>query len=368
MTATDTPLDTSQEFRRRARFVVSLVALAVVVLATAWMVRQALLLVFLGVALGVLFYRLSQRLAGWTGVGRGWALAGVLLGTLGLIVGVGTLGLPRILAEGRVLLDEAPAVLETVRARLGLPPSLFESMSGTPEMAGRLLGAFSSVLGAVASLLVVVLVAVYVAASPRTYADAVARLVDRENQPFVRKLLHESADVLMGWLKGVGVAVVLLGAMAVVGLSVIGVPGAIALGVFAGLLTAIPNVGPFIGWAPAILVAFSQGTTPGLWTLGLAVVAQQIEGSFITPKIQGAMVSVGPVFILAGQVVLAALTGFLGVLLVVPVLGVGAVLVRHLYIGPFVEGEPAEPDAHDGDPEPDGAPEPDGESASAETA
>ena len=94
----------------------------------------------------------------------------------------------------------------------------------------------------------------------------------------------------------------------------------------------------------AIIVGFAEGTTTGLWTLGLAVAAQQVEGNLITPKVQGAMIRVAPAFVVAGQIVLGALTGFLGILLVVPILGVVRVLLQQLYIGPFVEGEAADPE------------------------
>lgn len=345
MTSTDTPLDTSRAFRERVRFVVVLVLAALAGVYVFWITRQALLLVFLGVALGVLFYRMSAALARWTHVPRGVALAFVLLGTIGGIGAAAVLGLPQLVSEAQALIASAPELLESARVRLGLPESAFALPPGSTQMVGQLLGIFSSAFGVLAAVAVVVLMAVFVSVNPRQYVDAVVQLFDRKNQPFVRDLLHDSARMLFAWLQGVGVSVSVLGTMAIVGLLVLGLPGALALGVFAAALTVIPNIGPLIGWAPAVLVAFSQGTSTGLWALGLAVLSQQIEGNFITPKVQGAMVSVKPAFIVAGQVVLGALSGFLGVALVVPILGVGAVLVRRLYIGPFVEGVAADPDS-----------------------
>ncbi len=341
MTDTDTPLDTPVAFRRRARFVVALSALAVVLLFTVWVARQALLLVFLGVAMAVLFYHTSAWLAGKTRAPRP-LMVGVV--TLFVLAGLGAaayFGVPRVVAEAESLAEDVPAFLESVRTQIGLP----ESALHLPQEAsvGRLLGVFSTLAGALASILVVLLIGVYGALSPGTYTDGVVRLFDRPHQPFVRDVLRQMGRVLLAWCKGVAIAVAVLGAMGLTGLSLIGVPGALALAAFAAAFTVIPNIGPLIGWAPAVVVAFSQGTTMGLWTLGLALVAQQVEGSIITPKVQGDMIHVGPALIMAGQVVFATLAGLLGVLLVVPILGVGRVLVRELYIGPFVEGEPAQP-------------------------
>lgn len=346
MTKTPTPFDTSETFRQRARYVVALVVVVGVGLFVLWTTRQAVLLAFLGVALGVLFYRSSAWLSAKTGVPRGLMLAGVVLGVLGSLATAAVVVGPRVVGEAQALLENAPSVLEAARIRLGLPESSIvppsSSMLGT--LSGQLLGFLSSAAGVLAAILVVFIVATYTAVAPERYTAAVARLFDREHQPFVRGLLSDMGDTLLAWLRGVAIAVALLGTMALVGLSVIGLPGALALAAFAAALTVIPTFGPFIGWAPAIIVGFAEGTTPGLWTLGLAVVAQQIEGSIITPKVQGEMIRVGPAFIVAGQIVLGALAGFLGVLLVVPILGVGLVLLQQLYIGPFVEGENADPD------------------------
>ena len=349
----DTPLDTSEPFRQRARYVVALVALAVVGLFVLWTTRQAILLVFLGAAVGVLFFHASQWLAEKTGAPRGLMLALVVLAVLGSVGAAAALGGPRLVAEAEGLVENAPQVLETVRERLGLPERALSIPAAFESVGSQLLGWFSTAAGVLSGLLVVLVVGVYTAASPGLYTGAAVRLFDREHQPFVRDMLGDMGQTLMAWLRGVGIAVGVLAVMAGVGLTLIGVPGALALAAFAALLTIIPTFGPFIGWAPAILVAFAAGTTTGLWTLGLAVVAQQIEGSLITPKVQGDMVSVAPGFIVAGQIVLGALAGFLGILLVVPVLGVGLLLVQRLYIGPFVKGEEADPD---GEPDLDGVP------------
>ncbi len=340
----DNPISTPTRFRHRARYVAALTVVVIVGLFVLWTTRQAMLLVFLGVSIGVLFYAASDWLHRKTGAPRGLMLALVVLTILGAVGAAAAFGGPQLIGEAQTLRESAPDVLEAVRDRLGLPEDALSVPAAFQNVGGRLLGWFSSLAGVLSGLLVVLIVAIYTAADPSRYTSAAVRLFDREHQPFVRETLAEMGETLLAWLKGVALAVAVLGTMAAVGLTVIGVPGALALAAFAAALTVIPTFGPFIGWAPAILVAFAEGTTPGLWTLGLATVAQQIEGSIITPKVQGEMVKVGPAFIVAGQIVLGALAGFLGILLVVPVLGVGLILIQRLYIGPMVEGETADPD------------------------
>lgn len=344
----ETPLDTSRTFRRRTRFAVALVTAVGVGLYGLWVTRQAVLLLFLGVAMGSLLYYSSQWLAGRVGGPRGAWVGLILVTVLGGMAAAVVLGAPRLLGESEALIREAPTVLAALEARLSLPEGMLSLPAASSALAARALGVFNTLAGALAGTLVVVVVAAFVAVSPRQYVDAAARLVDRDRQGLVREMLHEISRVLLGWTRGVGIGVGLLTAIGLVGLTAIDVPGAVPLALFAGALTAIPTFGPFIGWAPAVGVAFATGTTTGLWTLGLAVVAQQIEGNLVTPKVQGALVSVAPAFILAVQILLGALAGFLGVLMAVPVAGTALVLIRHLYIGPFVRGEGVEPDAEPG--------------------
>ncbi|OZC03614.1 AI-2E family transporter [Rubricoccus marinus] len=347
------PLKTTLAFRRRARYVVALITAVVVGLLVLWATRQAVLLVFTGVSLGALFYYASEWLAERVGGARGlWlgVLVTLMLGAFGLAV---ILGAPNLLTQARGLLDAAPDVLSATERRLGLPDSALSIPKAFEGLTGRALGIFSSLAGIVTGVIVILVVAVYTAASPSTYTEGFVRLVDREHQAFVRRILHRMGRTLLGWTRGVGIAVTLLTIIGAIGLSVIGVPGALALAVFAGAMTAIPTFGPLVGWAPAVAVGFASGTTTGLWTLGLAVVAQQVEGSFITPKVQGRMVSVPPAAIIAAQIVLGSLAGFLGILLAVPVAGVALVLMQELYIGPFVEGEGADPETHEAPPEAD---------------
>ena len=341
---TDTPLDTSEPFRRRARYVVALVASALVALYVLWTTREALLLLFLGVAVGCLFYYSSRWLADTLGGPRSLWLGAILLALLGGIVAAAVFGGPTLVREGRQLVANAPEVVDQLEARFGLPDSTLEVPQALNELAGRALGLFNSFAGVLTGIVVVLIVGAFTAGSPETYIQGVARLVDRERQPYVRETLHQMGRALLGWTRGVGIAVALLTVLGVVGLTIIGVPGAIPLAIFAGALTAIPTFGPLVGWAPAVAVAFATDTTMGVWTLGLAIAAQQLEGNVVTPKVQGHMVSVAPAAILATQIVLGSLTGFLGILLAVPFAGVALIALQRFYIGPFVEREPADPD------------------------
>ena len=339
-----------EEARARLRYGIGLTLGAVILLGVAYAAREAFLLGFLGVAVGVAFFRASRWLSDHTGAPRGLMLALVVLLTFGALVGFGALAGPPMVEQARTLVTDTPDVLLRATRSVGLPTTpdgvveaIQRGQGVVSAVAGQLTGFLSSAVGLFAGILVVLVVSVYTAAAPGSYVQGVLRLFPPVRRPGVRAILVEIADVLAYWIYGVLAASVVLGVLAAVGLSLLGVPAVFLLAGFIALMTVIPNFGPFIGWAPAVLVGFASGTTTGLWTLALAAVAQQLEGSVLTPMIQRKMVHVGAATIIVGQVVLGTFAGVLGILLAVPLLGVGGVLVRRLYIGPRVPDTSGDP-------------------------
>ena len=109
-------------------------------------------------------------------------------------------------------------------------------------------------------------------------------------------------------------------------------PAALGLALIAGLLDFIPFVGPIIAAVPAILLAFLQGPTVALWTLGLYLLVQQIQGNLLQPLVQRYAVDVPPAVLLFAVAAAGALFGFLGILLSAPLTVVTYVMVQRLYV------------------------------------
>jgi hypothetical protein len=133
----------------------------------------------------------------------------------------------------------------------------------------------------------------------------------------------------------------------------IGLPYAWALGLFAGVMELVPNIGPYIAAIPAVLVALIQGSgfipLGNFWfavlVAGLYFLLQLIENNFFVPRILGRTLKMHPLVVIIGLIAGGRLAGILGVLLAAPILAtfriIGRYLVRRLYDrDPFVE--PAE--------------------------
>jgi predicted PurR-regulated permease PerM len=117
-----------------------------------------------------------------------------------------------------------------------------------------------------------------------------------------------------------------------IGLSFVGIPGAPAIGLVAGLCEFVPYLGTFVVALPAVLIGFSMGTETGIWTVVVLVVVQQIQGNLVSPMAQSQLADLPPALTIFTLIVFGVLTGPLGVILSVPLTVVGVALLKEVVI------------------------------------
>jgi predicted PurR-regulated permease PerM len=106
----------------------------------------------------------------------------------------------------------------------------------------------------------------------------------------------------------------------------------LALALIAALMSFIPFIGPILSVFPALLIGLLDGPATALWVAVIYSVVQILEGNLVTPIIERRTLHVPPAALLLGQMVMALLFGFFGVLLATPLLVIGITLVQMLYI------------------------------------
>ncbi len=146
-----------------------------------------------------------------------------------------------------------------------------------------------------------------------------------------------------GWVRGQAILMAAVGLMAGVGYAAIGLPNAALLGVFAGLVEIVPLVGPFLAFAPAVLVALAIDPGKALITVAYAAVIQQFEANILVPRVMGRSVGISQLTVLLGILVGSLLYGLPGTFIAVPVAAMLQVILAHYTRTELGEAQPEPP-------------------------
>ncbi|MDX1413360.1 MAG: AI-2E family transporter [Candidatus Promineifilaceae bacterium] len=152
-------------------------------------------------------------------------------------------------------------------------------------------------------------------------------LVPLKRREGVRELVQALETKVGGYLLGQGLLCLTIGIMAFIAYMLIGLPNALLLAIIAGLLEAVPIVGPFLGAVPAIAVGLSVSPLTALWVLIATGVIQQLENSFLVPRIMNRTIGVRPLVTLLALLAFGSLFGVLGALVALPLAAVIQVLM-----------------------------------------
>ena len=268
----------------------------------------------------------------------------VAFGTLVLLLVPGYLFFPQLQRDSLALLEALPGALESVQEQFfsvarsfGLNPGAgsdlsISSFSGFGrQLLGGIIGVFSTFLFFVVGVVATIFVAVYLAASPGPVVDWLVRLFPLERRPRAQEVLSESRSVLLSWLAGRLTSMGIIAVLSTIALYVIGIPGALVLGIFAGLVAFVPYIGPIISVIPPALLALAEQPVDAVWVIVAYFVIQQIESYLITPLIMEKAVSMHPAAVIGSVTLLGTVFGFLGALMALPITVVVNVLIEELW-------------------------------------
>ena len=338
-------METSQaSFAKRALINISLVLLVLLLAFVLFYVFDVILLLFGAILVAIFLHGLANISRRYLRLSEGYSvlLVSFILVAL-LVLGVWLLA-PSVAEQVKLLRDKLPRSLENVVTYLsnfGWGRLILEQMPSNAEMIekvnnsnvlSRVGNFFSSTLGALTNIALMLLLSIYLASEPKTYIKGFTKLFPHERRKRVREILYEIGETLSWWLIGKGASMLFIGLLTWIGLYFIGVPLALTLGLIAGLLSFIPNFGPILSAVPAILLAFIDSPISALYALLLFVGVQLIESNLVTPLIERRTVELPPVLTIVSQLALTILFVAVGLILATPILAVVMVLVQTLYI------------------------------------
>jgi predicted PurR-regulated permease PerM len=343
--------------RARGWFQILLGALAVVLLLLfAWKSSELLILFFIAVLLAVYLSALTDWFQRRLRLPRPLGIASGVVLTVVAFWGVGFLLIPPLTEQVGELLGVLPRLLMIWEADLVLLAESYpvvRDLLGPVQEGGSYFGSIFGEIGSWFSDAVpyvfsglwflihafsVLAMAIFLTAKPSLYRSEILQLVPPRNRVLASDILGELAGTLRAWLGGQLMAMAVLGVFTGIGLYILRVPYALAFGVFTGLAVLVPFFGGLFSTILPALYVLPAGGVYALAVLLLGVVVHVVEANVVAPKVFERQVRLPPVWTLLSVLIALKLLGPIGMIVAVPILAVGRVLVKRLYVERVLEG------------------------------
>jgi len=315
-----------------ARSIVRVVAIATVVIGAAIVVAltvRALLLLFAGLLVALTLRGAAEFVARRTRASYGASLAVVVVVLLAATTAAIVVAAPRLYEQAGVLARDLPPA-----ARVAAQTPLGAAVFGGGRLASHFASATRDVLSVsfavLGALVVVFFIGLFGAAQPGLYARAACGLFPGDLRPRVARVLGNVRVMLTRWLLGRIVAMTFMGVSAWIAFALLKLPLAAFLALLTGLLAFVEYAGAVAAAVPPIVLAFAESPRKALMVGAVYTVLHVIEGYVLTPLLARAAVRVPPAIVLAGQVILGAAVGVIGLTFSTPLLVVGIAVVETL--------------------------------------
>ncbi|THV17558.1 AI-2E family transporter [Rhizobium rhizophilum] len=307
---------------------------------------HTVLMIFGGLLLAILLRSCGVAVGRLLSIGPGWGVAVCLVSGVLLLSAGGAAIAPAISEQVDELWRQVPETLDSLKSSVeeyawgrealerASEVEVFSSASG-----GTATRAVSSIFGYAGSSVLLVFIALYGAFDPHTYKRGFLKLFAPSARPRAESVLSNSVQTLQSWLSAQLISMTVVGVLTGLGLWFIGIPLALVLGLIAGLLAFIPNLGPVLAATPGLLLAVPDGMNTVLMVLGVYLVVQTLESYIITPLVQKEKVSLPPLLVICSQLAFGSLFGIVGLALATPLTALGMQLVNDLYIDDYLERE-----------------------------
>jgi predicted PurR-regulated permease PerM len=308
-------------FIQRVLFVILAIALSLL----AFKLINLWLLIFGAIVFAVILRGLAEPLMRYTPIGPVFSVLIVVVAVLSLFATTFYL-FGRVLADQYQTLSQqlpvAWAALQNTLQSTSIGRTIQEHVATLGQQAGGALSSLpviaGSVLSGVADTLVALIGGVILAMHPGKYRDGVVRLFPTDHHDWIRDAMNAAGQALRLWFIGQFISMIIVGTLISIGLSILGSPSALALGLLAGLAQFVPLVGPTVSAGLGLLLAALGGVEPFLWTLVIYTSVSQTEANFITPMVQRRIAEVPMVLTLFAVLGFAGLIGPMGVLYAMP--------------------------------------------------
>ncbi|MCX7780573.1 MAG: AI-2E family transporter [Negativicutes bacterium] len=222
-----------------------------------------------------------------------------------------------------------PAIPEVVRG--AVDQALSSAASFSVDLARRLINGSFSLATQIVELVVVPVLAFYLLKDWQELRESFISLVPHGYKQKVREVIGEMAAVMSGYIRGQALVSVIIGLIVFSGLYFFNIDYPLVLGLLAALTETIPIIGPIIGAAPAVLLAYLVSPALAAKVAVFYIIVQQIENHIIVPKVMGRSIDLHPIAVIISLLIGGQLMGVVGMILAVPAAAILKVLAKHIW-------------------------------------
>lgn len=250
---------------------------------------------------------------------RVFASIAVYLVFLTLFFTVLFIALPPLVIESTLLLKALPSILERVAPQTMELFNLDSVFQYLPNIANQFFDIVRGLFSNAVFLISTLFFGFYFLMEENVFRKLISRFFSIEKTSTALVIFDKAEKRLNNWFWGEITLMTVVGLMTFIGLNLIGIKYALALAVLAGLLEAVPNLGPTLSSVPAILLGFANSSVMGFAAMALYFIIQQLENNLIVPMVMKRAVGLNPIITLIALLVGGKIGGVLGVLLAIPI-------------------------------------------------
>ena len=222
-----------------------------------------------------------------------------------------------------------PVTLPTLK-----PQTVQQTGPDVMVSAGQVLGYVTVAANFVFTAIVILVLAFYWTLDGPRNIQSFLLLVPQDQRENIRELISAMETKVGFYIAGQGVLCLVIGIMALVAYLLIGLPNALVLALVAGMLEAVPMIGPLLGAIPAALVALSIGPEKLVWVIVATVIIQQLENSLLVPRVMRKAVGVNPFVTLVALFAFSSFFGIAGALMAIPLAAIIQLVLNHFVFHP----------------------------------
>ncbi len=228
----------------------------------------------------------------------------------------------------RGVIDQATKAVQEALSRI------VSSLLGfIQNLGGGLVTRTLGVLGGVVQFFLVLVIGVYMLGSFKEIGETALELFPKGWQSAVLDFSKDVSTAVGGYVRGQLLIAAAVGVMVGIGLAILGIPLALALGFLSAVFNVVPYLGVIISIAPALLLASQFGLVKVLLVIVVFIIANQVEAQVLSPNILARTTDLHPITVILTILVGASLLGIFGGLLAVPLVALAKLLIRKHWIG-----------------------------------